>query len=629
MTAHPVPDPSAADAVAADAARGRHPAAVVPEHLLTDAAAERRWRARFSATRIGFADPARDEPDRAVFVSNAPGRYELFCWEVSAGDQQVATDRPDGTTSGMLTPSGADLWWFDDTDGDEFGRWRRQPFAAPPGAGVEALAGVQPGYPAGLELGRTVTLAGFADDDGTRIHAVLGEAAPTVAYRHPTDGHVAALSRDENIWVLGHSEHGDSRYPALRALDTGTGEVLAELDDTPGKGLAGLEFSPVPGDQRLLVGHERRGRDELLIWDVAAGSVTELDIDLPGDLSGGFYPDAAAVLVVQTHAGRNRLYRFDLDAGLSTELPHAIGTISGALVRPDGEVWYRWSSAAAPAQLRRLTPAGVDETLLLPPGEPAASSEPVADVWTPGPGGTIHSLLARPREPNGATVFAVHGGPAGADEDAYQATRAAWLDAGFAVVAVNYRGSTGYGSVWRDALTERLGHTELADIAAVQDDLAGQGVIDPKRCVLSGGSWGGFLTLLGLGSQPERWAAGVAAVPVADYPAAYADEMEPLRAYDRALFGGSPDEKPEAYRDSSPLTYVDAVRVPVLILAGANDPRCPIRQIENYLDALAERGATYAVYRFDAGHGSMVIDEQLRQVATEIAFARAALADAN
>ena len=86
----------------------------------------------------------------------------------------------------------------------------------------------------------------------------------------------------------------------------------------------------------------------------------------------------------------------------------------------------------------------------------------------------------------------------------------------------------------------------------------------------------------------------MAGVPVADYVAAYEDEMEPLRAYDRALFGGSPHDVPDAYRDSSPITYVDDVRAPVLILAGENDPRCPIRQIDNYLDALAERGKSYA-----------------------------------
>jgi dipeptidyl aminopeptidase/acylaminoacyl peptidase len=189
-------------------------------------------------------------------------------------------------------------------------------------------------------------------------------------------------------------------------------------------------------------------------------------------------------------------------------------------------------------------------------------------------------------------------------------------------VQVNYRGSTGYGSAWRDALAERVGHVELADIAAVQDHLVAAGVIDRERCAMFGYSWGGSLALLGMGVQPDRWAAGVAGVPVADYVAAYEDEMEPLRAYDRALFGGSPREVPEKYRDSSPLTYVDRVRAPLLVLAGENDPRCPIRQVDNYLDALAARGAQYAVYRYDAGHGSMVVEERLRQCACEIAFVR-------
>ena len=96
--------------------------------------------------------------------------------------------------------------------------------------------------------------------------------------------------------------------------------------------------------------------------------------------------------------------------------------------------------------------------------------------------------------------------------------------------------------------------------------------------------------------------------------------MEGLKAFDRSLFGGSPTEVPERYRDSSPITYVDAVRVPVLVLAGENDPRCPIRQIENYVDRLAERGVPHEVYRYDAGHGSLVDDERVRQMKVELDF---------
>ena len=78
---------------------------------------------------------------------------------------------------------------------------------------------VAAGYPAGLEVGTSVVLAGFSDDDGTRIHlARTGAGEPDVVYRHAEDGGVGALTTDETVWVLSHSEHGDSRYPALRAV---------------------------------------------------------------------------------------------------------------------------------------------------------------------------------------------------------------------------------------------------------------------------------------------------------------------------------------------------------------------------------------------------------------------------
>ena len=117
------------------------------------------------------------------------------------------------------------------------------------------------------------------------------------------------------------------------------------------------------------------------------------------------------------------------------------------------------------------------------------------------------------------------------------------------------------------------------------------GLADPAKCVVNGASWGGYLTLLALGTQPTRWAAGVAGVPVADYVAAYEDEMEQLRSFDRALFGGSPEDVPDGVPGvlAASRTWTRCA-APVLVLAGDNDPRCPIRQIENYLDRLAARG---------------------------------------
>ena len=183
---------------------------------------------------------------------------------------------------------------------------------------------------------------------------------------------------------------------------------------------------------------------------------------------------------------------------------------------------------------------------------------PFRDVFVATAAGQLHALLAVPPGPAPyPAVFDIHGGPNAQDEDAFDARSSAFVDAGYAVVLVNYRGSTGYGSAWRDANEDDVGHTELADVAAVRAALVADGTLDPERTAVTGGSWGGYLSLLAAGTQPDLWAAVIAIVPVADYVAEYEDEMEPLRAFDRALLGGSPEEVPEKYHRASPLTYAE------------------------------------------------------------------------
>ncbi|MGH3434708.1 MAG: S9 family peptidase [Thermocrispum sp.] len=608
-----------------------HPEAVIPDRLFDHEAAEAHWRERFTAARMSSPDWALDAPAANLYVSNASGVWEVYSWDRNTGEHRRVTDRPNGTLHAEISPDGRSIWWFDDTDGDEFGRWVCEPFAAgeskPDAKPEPGLADVHDGYPAGLLLGQRVVAVGVSTDDGSTLFAHVDGKTRTI-YASERDAGVAALSRDEQLLAVSHSEHGDSRHPALRVLATADDSAVAELWDGAGRGLEALEFSPVPGDPRLLVQHERRGKEELLVWDVRTGEQTELRIDLPGEISGTWYPDGEALLVLHHHEARGTLHSYRLLSGELSTLDTPPGFIGGAGVRPDGSVEYSWSSAASPAVIRSRV-AGEDSVLLTPPGPRAPGSVRVTDAFVDGPGGRIHGLIARPEGVDGAlpTVFAIHGGPHACDVDRFSAYRAVWVDAGFAVVEVNYRGSTGYGSPWRDAIEGRPGLTELEDIAAVHDWAVSSGLADPRRCVVNGASWGGYLTLLAMGVQPERWAAGIAGVPVADYVTAFADEMEQLRAFDRSLFGGSPEELPELYRVSSPITYVDAVRAPVLVLAGDNDPRCPIRQVENYLDRLAARGAEHAFYRYDAGHGSLVVAEVIKQTAVEVHFAQQALSD--
>ncbi|MFG3284143.1 S9 family peptidase [Streptomyces sp. NPDC048111] len=579
------------------------------------------WEKRFRAPRVGLPDWAEDAPDRSLFVSNATGTYELYAWDRATGAQRRATDRPNGTTDGVLTPDGEWIWWFDDTDGDEFGVWRRQPFAG--GDDEAAVPGLDPSYPAGLALGRdgTAVVGRSTDEDGSTVHVVRPGAGPVEIYRHRESAGVGDLSHDGTLIAVEHTEHGDAMHSAVRVLRL-DGTVVAELDDTKGGaeelGLEVLGFAPLEGDTRLLVAHQRRGRWEPMIWDVTSGEESDLALDLPGDVSAEWYPDGSGLLVVHSFEARSGLFRFDLATRSLIEIDTPAGSVSGATARPDGTVEYLWSSAASPSEVRSTT----GEVVLDPPGFKAPGSVPVQDVWVEGPGGRVHALVQRPAGDGPfPAVFEIHGGPTWHDSDAFASGPAAWVDHGYAVVRVNYRGSTGYGRAWTDALKHRVGLIELEDIAAVRDWAVSSGLADPARLVLAGGSWGGYLTLLGLGTQPGAWALGLAAVPVADYVTAYHDEMEALKAMDRTLFGGTPEEVPERFRVSSPLTYVDAVTAPVYISAGVNDPRCPIRQVENYVDRLVERGVVHEVYRYDAGHGSLVVEERIKQVRLELAFA--------
>ncbi|MFF7440799.1 prolyl oligopeptidase family serine peptidase [Streptomyces sp. NPDC008122] len=582
------------------------------------------WEQRFRAPRVSLPEWAEEAPDRSLFVSNATGTYELYAWDRASGGQRQVTDRPNGTTDGTLSPDGASVWWFADTDGDEFGVWMRQPFEG--GADEPAVPGLAPSYPAGLAIGRegTLVVGRSTDEDGSTVHLVRpGAAEPVEIYRHRESAGVGDLSYDGSLIAIEHTEHGDAMHSALRVLRASDAGMVAELDDTKGGteelGLTVLGFAPLAGDTRLLVGHQRRGRWEPMLWDVATGTETDLRLDLPGDVSAEWYPDGSGLLIVHGFEARSELWRYEIATGALVRVETPAGSVSSATARPDGSVEYLWSSAAEPPVVRS-TAGGV---VLDPPGPKAPPSVPVEDVWVDGPGGRVHALVQRPAEGEGPfpTVFEVHGGPTWHDSDAFASGPAAWVDHGYAVVRVNYRGSTGYGREWTDALKHRVGLIELEDIAAVRAWAVDSGLADPARLVLSGGSWGGYLTLLGLGTQPDDWAVGLAAVPVADYVTAYEDEMEALKAMDRTLLGGSPEEVPERYAASSPLTYVDAVKAPVHVTAGVNDPRCPIRQIDNYVDRLAARGAVHEVYRYDAGHGSLVVEERIKQVALDLDFA--------
>jgi dipeptidyl aminopeptidase/acylaminoacyl peptidase len=215
----------------------------------------------------------------------------------------------------------------------------------------------------------------------------------------------------------------------------------------------------------------------------------------------------------------------------------------------------------------------------------------------------------------------VHGGPEWADPDAFDPWTATLVDHGVAVAKVNYRGSTGFGVVWRTAIHDgNIGFPEVADVVAGMGYLIDLGVADAQRCAIEGWSWGGYIAMLAIGLHPEGFVAAIGGIPVCDSVMTHEDCSPSQQAYDRAIMGGGPTEVPERYTERSPSTYLDKVRTPVLIIAGEHDSACPIRQVRYYAGELAARGRSVQLHVYDAGHHANSVEEKITQAELELEF---------
>jgi dipeptidyl aminopeptidase/acylaminoacyl peptidase len=216
--------------------------------------------------------------------------------------------------------------------------------------------------------------------------------------------------------------------------------------------------------------------------------------------------------------------------------------------------------------------------------------------------------------------MSVHGGPEWHERDRFDPETQAFVDEGYAVALVNYRGSTGYGIPFREAIHGNIGFPESEDIVACLDRLVADGVADPAQAFIAGWSWGGYLACLNAGLNPDRWCSVFAGIPTGDYVAAHYASAPHIQAWDDAVMGGSPEERPELYRERDPMTYVDRVTAPVLVIAGEHDSRCPMEGVKPWVDRLLERGIEVELVTYPAGHHENEIGEQVRQMATILAF---------
>lgn len=253
-----------------------------------------------------------------------------------------------------------------------------------------------------------------------------------------------------------------------------------------------------------------------------------------------------------------------------------------------------------------------------------ASMQPIS--YTARDGLTIHGYLTTPVNvpaQNLPTVLLVHGGPWARDSWGYD-PQAQWLaNRGYAVLQVNFRGSTGYGKAFVNAGNREWAAKMHDDLIDAVDWLTEQGISDPTKVAIMGGSYGGYATLVGLTFTPEVFAAGVDIVGPSNLITlmnSIPPYWEPLKAqfYHRV---GNLETEEEFLKSRSPLFFIDRIQKPLLIGQGANDPR--VKQAESDQIAAAMRQAgkpvEYVLYT-DEGHGFARPENRLHFYAVAEAF---------
>ncbi|HWN36519.1 MAG TPA: prolyl oligopeptidase family serine peptidase, partial [Pseudonocardia sp.] len=245
-----------------------------------------------------------------------------------------------------------------------------------------------------------------------------------------------------------------------------------------------------------------------------------------------------------------------------------------------------------------------------------------------GPARTAHALLYPPtnpayRAPAGELpplLVVIHGGPTASAQPVLQLGVQYWTSRGFAVVDVNYGGSTGYGRAYREELLGNWGLVDVADCIAAASWLARQRRADPARLCIRGGSAGGYTTLAALARPDTPFAAGADHYGVSDLEALAAETHKFESRYLDRLVGPYPQAR-EVYRERSPITHVDRLTRPLIVLQGSEDAVVPPSQSEVIVEALLAKGVPVAYLLFDGEqHGFRRAENIRRAMDAELSF---------
>jgi dipeptidyl aminopeptidase/acylaminoacyl peptidase len=384
------------------------------------------------------------------------------------------------------------------------------------------------------------------------------------------------------------------------------------------------DFAP-EGKHLLITANAGNGYDNVGLLNIATKKIAWLTQDKWEINGGNFSPDGKVVTWTANVEGNTDIYIHNLASGKTTSLPlpkgvNGLGGSESAFTRDGSRLLYHHNGPNAPNdawvyslatgkshQVTHSLVAGVRTEDMV---EPYLVHYPSRDgKWT------ISAFLYVPynmqRNGQNAAIVYAHGGPTAQTVNSFNRFIQYMTNQGYMVIAPNYRGSTGYGKEFQHANLFDMGGGDLQDVLAAADWIKQTGFLDPKKIALMGGSYGGYMTMMGVTKAPDVWAAGVPIVPFVNWFTEIANEDPVLQQSDLATMGDLEQNKAR-YEDRSPINFIDQVKAPLLLLAGGHDPRCPKEETLQVVDAIKKRGGVveYKVFE-NEGHGFARVENQI------------------
>jgi dipeptidyl aminopeptidase/acylaminoacyl peptidase len=482
-------------------------------------------------------------------------------------------------------------------------------------------------------------IVGFSDDQ--RFLAYTSDSGHPGHFelwiRDLASGRARRVTSDSINTLDGVWSH-DSRFVALARtndfanvdaalLDVSTGKARLLTPHTGSKAYVPVAFSP--DDHELLLKADARD-------GVARLAVITLDTDSLRWLDTGPWPIKAAgwsvrgsIAYSEDADGRVATYVMRRDGSRRQPIGPRDGVTTFEEFSADGSlVLFSHSDATRPSDLwvhdlRRdstweLTDAlvgGVDPSDLVPA---ALVHYPTFD------GRKISAFVNMPfnlqKDGSSPAIVMAHGGPSSQWDDAFSRDVAYFANHGYVVIRPNVRGSTGYGKPFEDLNNLDWGGGDLRDLVAAADYLVSTGYVARSKIAVMGGSYGGYLTLAALAFTPQRWAAGVDLYGISSIVTlARTTDPQLLPYLTREM--GSLATNQALMRERSPLFRAAAIRAPLLILQGDNDPRVPLAESRQIADAVRRRGGIVELMVYPGeGHGFHRLEDQLDSMRRAVEF---------